>query len=220
MDLVDTKTADFLEEDAELRGQKYMCLSFISPEDVIASKEVYFLRRYCEKFSADVSELFSGIRDKFKDDDAIQDMVSILEQRYDYIVNPEEMDADFSFYKQENSKDLEAEYLKINNYQTTMRAIKVRGSYDTLVEAQLRAEQIGKVDDKFHVWVGQVGCWCPWNPSSKDVESSEYKETQLNTLMKKYKENLALKDQMFNDRTNKMLENLKSRNPVKIVEEE
>jgi hypothetical protein len=39
-DVVSTKEIDYLDEDKPLRGQNYVCLSFISPEDVLIDKEI------------------------------------------------------------------------------------------------------------------------------------------------------------------------------------
>ena len=32
---------DFLESDKQIRGQNYVCLSFISPENVLKNKEIF-----------------------------------------------------------------------------------------------------------------------------------------------------------------------------------
>ena len=84
-----------------------------------------------------------------------------------------------------------------------MRGIKVRGSYETLPEAQNRAKQVQKFDKKFNVYVAQVGCWCPWDPNPDALES-EFADTKLNTLMKKYNENQAAKDTLYEQRKEKM----------------
>ena len=40
---------DFLEVDQKIPGQNYVCLSFISPENIIKNKELYNVK-YFEKF--------------------------------------------------------------------------------------------------------------------------------------------------------------------------
>jgi hypothetical protein len=45
-----------------------------------------------------------------------------------------------------------------------------------------------------------VGCWCPWSPNPEDLENQEYSETQLNTIMKKYKENQENRDVFYTER--------------------
>lgn len=210
--LVDTKTHDYLDQDPELRGQKYVCLSFVSPEDVIEQKEVHFFGKFLTNFSRDLSELFTNL--KIKADDTTNvgefslnmiEMLDGLKQRYDYIFDAKALGDEFNFYKQNNSEKLEREYLEANNFQTSIRGIKVRGSYETLLEAQKRAEVIKKLDAAHNVYVGQVGCWCPWSPYPEDIENIEYSETQLNTIMKKYKENQSDKNEHFNMRRDEMM---------------
>jgi len=78
-----------------------------------------------------------------------------------------------------------------------MRGIKVRGTYDTLKEAQIRAKVLQRRDKNFNVFVGQVGYWLPWDPSTEDINEQEYQEDQLNQLMKKYNENADEKEEFY-----------------------
>jgi hypothetical protein len=57
-----------------------------------------------------------------------------------------------------------------------------------------------KLDGKFHVYVAEVGCWCPWSPNPEDVQEQEFAETQLNTMMKHYKDNQVKKDIYYEER--------------------
>lgn len=41
---------DFLEEDAEISSQKYVLLSFLSPENVLAKKELFFFERFLKDY--------------------------------------------------------------------------------------------------------------------------------------------------------------------------
>ena len=38
------KTIDLLDEDKPISGQKYVCISFISPENIIKQKNFFFLK--------------------------------------------------------------------------------------------------------------------------------------------------------------------------------
>ena len=42
------KYVDVLDEDKPIRGQKYVLLSFVSPEDVIINKEALFFSKFIE----------------------------------------------------------------------------------------------------------------------------------------------------------------------------
>merc|ERR1711916_246365 len=72
-----------------------------------------------------------------------------------------------------------------------IRGLKVRGVYDTYEDATERAKELRDMDKHFHVFVGEVGKWLPWDPEpdSKNVKDAEYAETELNTLMKSYMKN-------------------------------
>lgn len=89
-----------------------------------------------------------------------------------------------------------------------IRGIKVRGVYDTLAKAQQRAKDLQEIDPDFHVFVGEVGKWCPWDPSPDDansVKDQQYREQELQDLMKAYKENQKKAKQSHVERKNTML---------------
>ncbi len=93
---------------------------------------------------------------------------------------------DFMF---KNGVQLEDEFYAKNDFRTTVRGLKIRGAYSTREEAESRAKKLQKMDADHNIFVGQVGKWLPWDPSPNAIQDQEYAEDQLNTLMKKYKEN-------------------------------
>ena len=93
---------------------------------------------------------------------------------------------DFIF---KNGANLEDEFYAKNDFRTTVRGLKIRGAYSTREEAESRAKKLQKMDADHNIFVGQVGKWLPWDPSPNAIQDQEYAEDQLNTLMKKYKEN-------------------------------
>jgi hypothetical protein len=195
--LVSTKEVDYLDEDKPIRGQNYVLVSFVSPEDVIANKEAYYFSRFIEQFGKDMNTLFTGIQAKYPD---AKDLIDTVKSNHLYISDVSEMQEQYKFFKSTNSAEVEADYHRDNNFQTTIRGLKVRGVFDTLEEAKNRSEFLKKVDNKFNIFIGQVGVWCPWSPNPNDINNQEYSESQLNTLMKKYKENMDNKDIMFEQR--------------------
>lgn len=214
-EMVPVKERDYLDQDPELRGQKYVCMSFLSPEDVIQQKEVFFFNKYISSFSKDLSELFQNLSDRFKEDSVVVDMISNIKDRYDYVFTADNLQKEYDFWKSTNISTIENEYLEKNNFQTSVRGIKMRGVYETLLEAKNRATSIKRFDPKFDVFVGEVGCWCPWSPYAEDVADQEYAETQLNTLMKKYRENLEIKDEFYRVRMEEMVSKVKQSNDVR-----
>ena len=195
--ITSVKEVDYLDEDKPIRGQNYVLLSFLSPEDVLVNKEAYMFSQFITKFSNDMTALLDGISEKYSDS---KDFVSSIKENNAYIFNPKDMSEQYGFYKSINNEKLESEYHRDNNFVTSIRGIKVRGVFDTIEEAKNRSEFIKKIDNKFNIYIAQMGCWCPWSPNPDCLENQEYAETQLNTLMKEYKKNMTDKDVLFENR--------------------
>lgn len=214
--LVSVKEYDYLDQDPPLRGQNFVCLSFVSPEEVIKRKDVFLFERYLESFSKEVNECFANLAVKYPEDVQLLDGVK---ERYQSLFKPESIQEDFNFFLTNNSESLEKEYHEKNNFQTTIRGIKVRGCFESLREAEIRAQVLRKMDNKFHVFVAEVGCWCPWSPNPDDIANQEYAETQLNTLMKGYKENQEKRDAFYNERKTELQTKYKSEASTSLVDD-
>ena len=207
-DLVSTKEVDYLEEDKSIKGQNYALLSFISPEDVLVSKEAYFFTQFLDNFGKDMKSLLDGIKSKYSDSG---DLIDTIKTNHSYIFDPKELNEQYNFFKSSKYTELENTYHRDNNFVTTMRGIKVRGVFDTIEEARNRSEFLKRFDDKFNIYIAQVGCWCPWSPNPDALENQEYSETQLNTLMKQYKQNMEEKDTIFDERKKANIESAASK---------
>jgi hypothetical protein len=186
---------DFLEVDAKIPGQNYVCLSFVSPEKVIKRKETFFTSKFLEY-------LFNS------DDMVAQDIRNQMLNKtlkFEY-KNIEQLYEDWKYSKND---DLESEFFELNDYKTSMRALKVRGVYDSQKEASVRAQLLRKRDPSFNVFVGQIGYWLPWDPECESVQDQEYQEGQLNELVKKYKENLNNRDDLYEQVKSERIEKAK-----------
>jgi hypothetical protein len=197
---------DYLDEDKQIRGQNYCLLSFISPEDVLKDKEIYYFGRFLEQFGKDMKTLFDGIQAKYPDS---KDLVDTLKQNHSYVYDSDELQEQYKFFKSTKSSDIESDFHRENNFKTSMRGIKIRGTFDTIEEAKNRSEFLKRIDNKFDIYIAQVGCWCPWSPNPNDLQDQEFAETQLNTLMKQYKTNMNSKDELFEQRKNDVVKNAK-----------
>lgn len=87
----------------------------------------------------------------------------------------------------------------------SVRGLKIRGVYGTRPEADKRAEELQKLDPDFHVFVGEMGKWLPWDPDPNDVKDQVYQEKELNDLMKGYKDNLDKSKRMQQERKEDMI---------------
>lgn len=192
--------ADYLEQDPDLRGQRYVCLSFLSPEDVLVSREAFTFNRFISTFASEMNDMLNGLNSYFKDQPNVQQSIQLVRERYRYMFSDTELDREYEFYKQQNGTELERQFQERNGYRTSVRGIKVRGVYDSIPEAKARVDAIRKFDTKFNVYIAEVGCWCPWSPNPDDLANQEYAETALNTLAKSYAENASNRDQEYAER--------------------
>lgn len=199
MSLIPVAETDYLEQDPVLRGQKYVCLSFLSPEEVLIKKDVFLFRKFLRYVSEDIHAMLDGIKHRFADDPLAQDVVKGIVDRYDYLQSDESMQSNFEFFCSTHP-ELHDEFHQQNKFQTSIRGLKVRGSYETFPEAENRAQQVRKFDEKFHVYIAEVGCWCPWDPRPDEVQEQVYAETQLNTLMQGYHANASRRQEMHEKR--------------------
>jgi hypothetical protein len=93
-----------------------------------------------------------------------------------------------------NRVKLEDEFFTKNEFRTTVRGVKVRGSYNSKEEAVARSKKLQRQDPLHNIYVADVGKWLPWDPEPSDISEQEYAEEKLNTLMKNYKENEEARD--------------------------
>lgn len=178
---------DFLQVDQKIPGQNFVCLSFVSPEKMLKQKEVYFTTKFLEHFFNGEDRYTKEMRENLSKGDVKLDYDTIKKFYEDW--------------KYTRNEVLEREFYDNNDNTTTMRGLKIRGVYDTHKEASIRAQVLRKKDPNFHVFVGQVGYWLPWDPEAEGVQEQEYQEQQLNDLVKMYKENLENKDTLYEQET-------------------
>lgn len=178
---------EYLEVDNPVPGQSYVCLSFVSPEKVFARKESFFckhfIRYFMQRYLQD--QTHGGATPLFQPDVTPE------------IINKVNIDEWYDDFVYAHEQDLNAKFAEANNHMTSVRALKIRGSYETRQEAEYRAKQLHRKDPNFHVFVGQVGYWLPWDPNPDLIKDQEYLNEQLNTLMKKYMEQRSYKDEAF-----------------------
>jgi hypothetical protein len=87
------------------------------------------------------------------------------------------------------------------------RGVKVRGVFATLDEANAHAKKLQQEDPHFHVFVGEVGKWLPFDPQPDKVKEQFYYEEKLQELMKKYLENREKTKVLETERKQQMLAN-------------
>ena len=193
--MVSEKHVDLLDEDKPIANQKFVCISFISPEKIIEKREAYFFEEFLkswelskslEKFNQFVN--FLSYKYELDFQTLSNDLAEFCKEEQPKLVNSSVFDEYKSFIDQ-NEERLQTAFDEKNNFQTSTRGIKVRGVYPSQGEAELRAKLLREIDPNFDVYVGPVGMWMPWEPDAYKTGRVEYLEEELNELMSKKKEN-------------------------------
>ena len=156
------KSPDYLEVDNPLPGQDWVCMSFISPESMIESKESFKVSKFLESFCKEKE------------------------------LNYQKCMAQYNDFTYKFSDELQKDYDKKVDFKNNIRGVKVRGVFSTRDEADNRAKKLQVLDSDFHVFVGQVGYWLPWDPCADKIENEHFLNDELNEMMVKYKENNGL----------------------------
>jgi hypothetical protein len=165
----DDPVEDFLEVDTQVPGQNYCCLSFLSPEKIMKDKNAFYITRFLKSYC----------KDKNIDCDDV-------EKEY----------LDFAY---KHVDQLQKDYDESCDFKTNVRGVKVRGVYDSRREAESRAKKLHMMEPNFHVFIGQVGYWLPWDPEADRVQDEVFLNSQLNDMMGKYKENEVNKDMFYSE---------------------
>ena len=161
---------DYLEVDTPIPGQQWACISFLSPEKVLVKKEQFVMKKFIK---------------------------SLVNTEGNITINADEFDTKYDDYISLNTEEIEADFHKESGFQTSMRGVKIRGVYNTYDEATQRAKILQSSDRDFHVFVGQVGYWLPWDPNADNIAEQEYMEKELNELMRNYKSNQLQRDMFY-----------------------
>jgi hypothetical protein len=189
------KYVDLLEEDKPIAGQKFVCVSFCSPEQILKKKEIFFFEEFLKKWDLNKSmekfvQFLNFISFKYNVsfDDLTNDFKEFVKEEKETI-SKSSFEDEYKTFLDNNEEELQKQFDIAHNFQTSTRGIKVRGSYPTQQEAELRAKMLREVDDKHDIFVGPVGMWMPWDPEAYKTGRVEYMEEELNKLMSEKQKN-------------------------------
>lgn len=201
-----SKYVDLLEEDKSIAGQKFVCVSFVSPEKILKNKEIFFFEEFLKKWDFNKSmekfvQFLNFVSYKYNVpfEDLTNDFKDFVKEEKDAL-DKSSMDDDYKTFLDKNEEELEKQFGIANNFQTSVRGLKIRGSYPTLEEAELRCKMLREVDPNHDVFVGPVGMWMPWEPEAYKTGRVEYVEEELNQLMHEKTKNEANAKHAFDQR--------------------
>lgn len=201
-----TKYVDLLEEDKPIAGQKFTCISFVSPENILKKKEIYYFEEFLKSWDFNKSmektiQFLNFISYKYKltFDDIMNDFNEFVKEEKDNLVKSS-LEDDYKTFIDQNEERLENNFNSTYNFQTSVRGLKVRGVYPSLEEAELRCKMLREIDPNHDVYVGPVGLWMPWEPEAYKTGRVEYMEDELNQLMHEKTKNETFAKNAFEQR--------------------
>ena len=197
---------DLLDEDKAIAGQKYVCLSFISPEEIIKNKDMFIFEKFLKQFEIKktfekFNQFINFISYKYNiDQDKInRDVEEFCKEERDNLFLTT-LEDDYKTFCENNEEKLMEEFNQIYNFQTSTRGIKVRGVFASQEEAEMRCKMLRDQDHNHDVYVGQVGLWMPFHPEAYKTGRVEYLEKELNELMHQKKKNDEIAKDKFDKR--------------------
>ena len=201
------KYIDLLEEDKPISGQKFVCVSFCSPEKILKEKEIFFFEEFLKKwdFNKSMEKFvqflnFVSYKYNISFEDVSNDFKDFVKEEKESL-SKTSMDDDYKTFLDNNEEELQKQFDIAHNFQTSTRGLKIRGSYPTQEEAELRCKMLREIDPNHDVFVGPVGLWMPWDPEAYKTGRVEYMEEELNQLMKEKQKNEANAKVAFEQRT-------------------
>ena len=184
-----SKYVDLLEEDKAIAGQKFACVSFVSPESILKQKEIFFFEEFLKKWDLNKSMEkfvqflnFVSFKYNMSFDDLTTDFKEFVKEEKESLTKTSMRD-EYKTFLDNNEEELEKTFGIDNQFQTSTRGLKIRGVYPTLEEAELRCKMLREIDPNHDVYVGPVGLWMPWEPEAYKTGRVEYMEEELNQLM-------------------------------------
>ena len=190
---VNPKYVDVLDEDKAIAGQKFVCVSFLSPEKILEDKNMFFFKQFLKQWDMSKSlekyaQFLNFISYKYNlnFDNLSGDLEEFVKTERNNLFTTSVED-EFKTYVDNNEQRMQAEFDEANSFQTSTRGLKIRGSFPTQGEAEVRAKLLRESDPNHNVYVGPVGLWMPFHPEA-------YKVVVLN-ILKMNLTNLCMKRQ-------------------------
>lgn len=180
---------DALKVDPPIAGQQFWCASFVSPENILKQKNIFYfeeflktweLNKSMEKFIQFLN--FLSYKYNLNFEDVTTDFKEFVKEEQASLRNSS-MEDDYKNFLDKHEEDLQKRFNIQVNFQTNVRGVINRGNFATQEEAELRAKLLREIDDSLDIHVGPVGMFVPWDPEAYKTGRTEYLEEELNQLM-------------------------------------
>ena len=182
------KYVDLCDEDTPIAGQKFACMSFVSPENILKKREVFLFDEFIKSwdFTKSLSKFFDFIhfisfKYNLKVENVIEDLNEFAKEEGDKLRSTG-VDDDYKTFLDKNEERLNEKFNTQHAFQTSVRGLKIRGVYNTQEEAEERCKKLRETDPNHDIFVGPVGMWIPWDPDAYKTGRIEFMEEELNQL--------------------------------------
>jgi hypothetical protein len=182
------KYIDLCDEDPPISGQKFACMSFVSPERILKQRENYIFEKFVKEwdFTKSMTKMsdfvnFVSYKYNLKVDDVMKDFQEYVKEEHETI-RTSSIEDDWKTFMDKNEDKLNEEFNRKHEFQTSVRGLKLRGVFNTQEEAELRCKKIRDFDPNHDIFVGPVGMWIPWDPDAYKTGRIEFMEEELNQL--------------------------------------
>jgi hypothetical protein len=202
------KYIDLCDEDAVIAGQKFACLSFISPDKILKKRELYLFETFTKQWdlTKSMEKFFDFIHfAAYKYNLNIETLIAdfnefIKEEDVKLKSSSCEVENDYKNFLDKNEDTLNEKFNREHAFQTSVRGIKVRGAFSTQEEAENRCKSLRESDPNHDIFVGPVGMWIPWDPDAYKTGNIQFMEDELNQLHHEKIKNEAKAKQEFDQR--------------------
>ena len=200
------KYIDVLEVDKPIAGQTFGCFSFISPENIVKQREMFYFEEFLKQWEMNKSMEkfhqflnFVSFKYKLQFEEIIKDFEQFVKEEKENILKSS-IEDDYKTFLDRQETELEKSFNIKHNFQTSVRGFKARGNFASQEEAELRAKLLRESDPSFDIFVGPVGTWLPWEPEAYKTGHVEYMEEELNELAHEKKRNEEFSKNAFEQR--------------------
>lgn len=203
---INPKYIDLCDEDQPIAGQKFACMSFVSPEKILKKRDLFMFEEFLKQwdFNKSMNKTldflhFLSYKYNLKVDDIVSDFNEFVKEE-EAKLRETTLDDDFKTFMDKNEDKLAEQFNRSHAFQTSVRGLKLRGVYNTQEEAEMRCKKLREIDPNHDIFVGPVGMWIPWDPDAYKTGRIEFMEEELNQLHSEKLKNEAKAKEEFERR--------------------
>jgi len=200
------KYIDLCDEDTPIAGQKFACISFVSPEKTLKKREVYLFDQFIKQweFSKSMERYFDFVhfiayKYNLKVEILIDDFNDFVKEETDKL-KKSGIEDDYKNFMDKQEEKLNEQFNREHSFQTSVRGLKIRGVFPSQEEAEMKCKKLREQDPNHDIFVGPVGIWVPWDPDAYKTGRVEHLEEELNALHKEKLKNEELAKKEFEER--------------------